>query len=624
MKLFSAGLTLVNVATVVALLLGILGGGLDSGFAGLALIAGTAAAVVAWIYSESYTLRSAAIPVATGRRRSKRAQPKEEPQPSLVLAPRRVWHFWTWAAAALFALFALRSFCWLLYVDGPGLKIQSPNNLGDLSLHLTYIKYFANGVALWPDNPIFVFSKLRYPVGIDLFNSLLLLAHVDLVRGLVWVGLLASLATFYGFYRWGGPFAVAAFLCNGGVAGYEFFRTLHFQDYQGEAIAWKSIPLTMFVTQRGLLYAIPAGLLLLLHWRRKFFSAAPNEQRTATSRGLIPWWVEWSLYATMPLYHVHTFLALSVVLGCWLVMGTPVMRKQIALLLAAAFLPATGMLWLITDHFQAKSILAWAPGWLESDPSFGKSIIRFWLVNFGLMLPLTLFLVGLAIWRMWKRCEEQKKFTLTTPVAFVVPAVAIFLFAFFVKTAPWGWDNTKLIIWAYFIILPFLWREVIATWFWPVRMGVCFVLFASGFVCLIGGLEVGSPGFDLVNRIELSRVETVVRRIPIEERFAGFPTYNHLLLLSGRKMVLGYPGHLWTQGFTYPPVESQLQALMLGAPDWRERAKGLHTRYLFWGEEEKRAYASSTQPWRDKSAVVASGNWGTIYDLEGDPAASLH
>jgi hypothetical protein len=45
--------------------------------------------------------------------------------------------------------------------------------------------------------------------------------------------------------------------------------------------------------------------------------------------------------------------------------------------------------------------------------------------------------------------------------AFVMPAAAIFLFALFVKTAPWGWDNTKLIIWAYFICLPFLWRELI-------------------------------------------------------------------------------------------------------------------------------------------------------------------
>src|SRR6266581_1183369 len=187
--------------------------------------------------------------------------------PSALMRYRRVWF---WAVAVCFAVFAVRSFCWLLYIDSSELKIQSPNNLGDLSLHLTLINNFANGVALWPDNPIFVFSKLRYPAGIDLFNALLSLVHVDLLIGLVWVGLLSSLAIFYGFYRWGGTFAVAGFLFNGGVAGFQFLKTFQFLDYQGTAadiahkpIAWKSIALSMLVTQRGWLYAIPAGLVLL-------------------------------------------------------------------------------------------------------------------------------------------------------------------------------------------------------------------------------------------------------------------------------------------------------------------------------------------------------------------------
>ena len=103
----------------------------------------------------------------------------------------------------------------------------------------------------------------------------------------------------------------------------------------------------MFVTQRGLLYAIPAGLLLLLHWRRKYFPGERSETAGAR-RGLVPWWVEWSLYATMPLFHVHTFLALSIVLGFWLLIGTWETRKQVALLLAAAFRP--GDLDRLADH----------------------------------------------------------------------------------------------------------------------------------------------------------------------------------------------------------------------------------------------------------------------------------
>ena len=63
-------------------------------------------------------------------------------------------------------------------------------------------------------------------------------------------------------------------------------------------------------------------------------------------------------------------------------------------------------------------------------------------------------------------------------------------------------------------------------------------------------------------------------------------------------------------------LENRLGPLMLGAPDWRERASALQARYIFWGNEENRAYASSTQPWRGKAKVVATGFWGTIYDLQ--------
>ena len=94
-----------------------------------------------------------------------------------------------WTAIVIFALFSLRAFLWLVFVDGDSIKVLSPNNLGDLSLHLTYIRFLLNGAAFWPDNPIFAGGKLTYPVGIDLFNSLLSLTDVDDLRGLIWVGL---------------------------------------------------------------------------------------------------------------------------------------------------------------------------------------------------------------------------------------------------------------------------------------------------------------------------------------------------------------------------------------------------------------------------------------------------
>jgi len=707
MKWLSAGLVFVNLSTVCGLLLGMAGNGLDKLSAIFALVAGAAFAVAAYLgtsdtdkpnsrrdaapdspgsTSKAIAPQRAQSEVALSKRAQRRLQ-KNASKPTRP--PWRYGKVWLWLVGACFLMFAVRSFCWLLYIDGNQLKIQSPNNLGDLGLHVTLIRNFTSGVALWPDNPIYVYSKLRYPAGMDLFNALLCLVHVDLIRGLVWTGLLASLATFYAFFRWAGAFGVAGFLFNGGMAGFQFLKTLKFLDYQGDkTIAWKSIALSMFVTQRGLLYAIPAGVLLLWHWREKFFPKAPiagvGDSETQASRiqrsGPLPFWVELSLYASMPLFHVHTFLALTIVLiflslferpseltfiinvarkdgvtGIGHLISHPAMwpevfhdapmRRHIGAVLAAALLPATFLVWLITDHFHAASMLEWHPGWVQesgdfaapffrigpvnfsgSSPVFGWLIqktwngaiapaFQFWLTNFGLWLPLILALIVLCGRRAWKagwRWGNRPP----QDVAFLLPAVAIFLFGLLVKTAPWDWDNLKLMVWGYFLVLPFLWTQLIARWPVDVRVVVCIALFGSGFITLLGGLAANRGGWGFADRTELDALGDAIQQLPVEARFAAYPTFNHPLLLQGRKVALGYPGHLWSQGFAdYTRPHNLLNQLMRGAGNWREIARTLRVRYIFWGREEKTNYPASTRPWETTLPLVASGQWGAIYDL---------
>src|SRR6266478_6011754 len=634
MKWLSAGVTFVNFSTVCGLILGMAANGLA-----------LSVAVAYLITSDPKTRIDILDSAEPGARLSKRAQRRLRRAGNLPSAPTAICKyrtFWTWVLAACFAIFAVRSFCWLLYIDGNQLKVQSPNNLGDLALHITYIRNFANGVSLWPDSPIYVFSKLRYPAGIDLFNALLCCLHLDLTRGLVWTGLLASLAAFYAFYRWGGSFALAGFLFNGGIAGFQILNSstfLKFLDYQGDkTIAWKSIALSMFVTQRGLLYAIPAGLLLLWSWREEFWgtgtqdrpasrpkgsrfdqsagspssfypnpsaiSSLPVEEAARLRgvrrhRGPLPFLVELSLYSSMPLFHVHTFLALSSVLACLFIMGEARTRKHVVTLLASALLPATFFVWLITDHFQAGSVLEWHPGWVQSDEDFARPFFSFWFLNLGILIPLVFVLIGLCMQRVWKtgiRWGDKLGDKLSEEVAFLLAATAIFVFAFFVKTAPWGWDNLKIMIWAYFLVLPFLWTHLIARWPMPVRVAICIALFGSGFVSFFGGLAAGRSGFGFADRAELNGVGDAVQKLPAEARFAAYPIYNHPLLLQGRKVVLGYPGHLWSEGFDYRETEEQLRELMEGAGDWRETARHLRARYLFWGREEKINYPLSTRP----------------------------
>jgi hypothetical protein len=132
MKGLSAGLTFVNVATVCAVLLGMIAGGLTTYLAALSLLIGLVAAAFAFM----------------GTHDPGRPVVAEEPG-----SRTRRWRgdrVWLYLLGLCFGFFAFRGFCWLLFLDGNTWKVQSPNNLGDLAIHITYIKTFANGVAIWP------------------------------------------------------------------------------------------------------------------------------------------------------------------------------------------------------------------------------------------------------------------------------------------------------------------------------------------------------------------------------------------------------------------------------------------------------------------------------------------
>ncbi len=182
--------------------------------------------------------------------------------------------------------------------------------------------------------------------------------------------------------------------------------------------------------------------------------------------------------------------------------------------------------------------------------------------------------------------------------------------------APWEWDNTKIMIWSYLGMLPFLHEMLleIPRWRGSSARSVCYMLFFSGFISLLGGLRDAS-GYEIAKRSELdSGGVRGARFAGGERRSRAWPTYNHPLLLSGCKMVEGYAGHLFSHGINYEPRDEELKAMMKGAPKWREIAAGLRVRYLFWGIREESQYPDSTQPWKNLP-VVATGDWGTIYDL---------
>src|SRR4029434_8689407 len=114
MKWVTAGVTFVNLSVVCGLLLGLAGRGLNTVNAALALVCGAAFAVVAFLGTRDDMVRKeAANRSASEQNTRKVSKPEEPPNAGIATALMRYRHVCFWAVAVCFAMFAVRSFCWL-------------------------------------------------------------------------------------------------------------------------------------------------------------------------------------------------------------------------------------------------------------------------------------------------------------------------------------------------------------------------------------------------------------------------------------------------------------------------------------------------------------------------------
>src|SRR5207244_3355980 len=205
-------------------------------------------------------------------------------------------------------------------------------------------------------------------------------------------------------------------------------------------------------------------------------------------------------------------------------------RGHVLTLVLSALIPATFFVWLVSDHFQASSVLEFHSGWAQNDGEFKMPFFRFWFFNFGILVPLAFTLIGLIAWQVYQS-REARRFELSAVLAIGLGAFVLACWRIGRHALSWRW---AVVIFLALIVLPLFGRQLIAQWELPMRAAVCFALFASGFVSLFGGLAAGKDGFGFANRGEVDAVGFAVRKMPLESRFAAWPTYNHPLLLDGR------------------------------------------------------------------------------------------
>ncbi len=492
-----------------------------------------------------------------------------------------------------FVIFAgLEHFLYLLYYSQHGLKTLHTNNFGDLSLHLQYIRYIAGGAHFWPDNPGFAGDLLRYPIGMDIYNALWEILGIPTDSHLFLAGFASTIAAVSIFHRWMGWWGVGAFFLNGGLANWKSLWTGMIYDFQ-DALSWKSFLLSLWITQRGFLFAIPAGVYLT-----KMIIDTLLDERTLRRDEKIVCAILW---ASLAWFHLHTFVVLSLALGILIVLY----RKLKLLIEVAMPSMAAGLVFFLTTSGLSKAgVLHIQPGWTVGQ----ENPFKFWLMNLG---PWLIF-ASAVLFRVFK-----KEFARLRPIAIL--SFVLFIVFTVVMVAPWDWDNIKVLIWLYLIISWLAWRTWVMKLSSSAALLIAFIAFFSGTISVISSLPGNSYGVELYRSAELWDAKAALSSLSSDAVLAVAPEPNHPAMFWGAKVAMGYTGHLWSHGIDSTTRENQIERMFHGDADWHALAKGAGVTHIYWGPNEKRKYAAFNPPWLQLLKNVSRSQTVQVYDLRSYP-----
>lgn len=485
---------------------------------------------------------------------------------------------------------AFRHFEYMFYFSGKNWWTLGINNFGDLPLHLTYIRYFSGGCSFWPANPYFSTELLRYPFGIDLYSALFESIGIPANTHLFILGILSFVVTLITIHRWLGWWGAGALFLNGGCAGWIFLKTGVLHDYQAN-LAWKNFFLSIFITQRGFLFAFPAGIYLLNLFFNICFKGKTLHQKLVVPVGF--------LWGILSFFSLHSFLAVSLMVGSWALI-TRTYKKFIPLLIIAVPI-ALFFILISTDMLQKSSVLHFKWGWMADN----QNILKFWWRNTGLWMLLPL-LIGYEVW----------KGTLIQYRWFFITILFWFFLFTFVMFAPWAWDNIKMMIWPYLCFCLLL-KEASENRI-PKKFEAIpgMILLFTGIVSLawsVGSTQTGHPLYRAADLINAKHIMDIISKDAV---FATTPTSRHPVSYWGKAIAVGYAGHMWSHGISAEENELHLKKIMTGDKNWKESAKTLGITHIYWGPEEIRLYGNHNQPWKSILSNISKIREIEVYELK--------
>jgi hypothetical protein len=201
---------------------------------------------------------------------------------------------------------------------------------------------------------------------------------------------------------------------------------------------------------------------------------------------------------------------------------------------------------------------------------------------------------------------------------FYVPFAFLFVLANVTKLAPWEWDNIKVLIYWFVGSLPLV--VVVIAWMWRkdaawkvVAALTVFVLTASG------GLDVwrvvsGQINYQVFSADAVTLADRIRAVTPPRSIFLNAPTYNTAVVLTGRRSLMRYPGHLSSHGIDYRGREDDVKKIYRGGPDAMGLLEKYGIEYVMISPEEREM--NPNDAFFSRFPVVAQSGKYRVYKIK--------
>jgi len=458
----------------------------------------------------------------------------------------------------------------LFYLKDGQYWIQDLSNLGDLSFHWGTIRYLAKGAHFWPENPIYIGHRFRYPFGMDFFNSLFENLGFPITAHLPLVTFFCLILTLYTLDVVGGPLLVFAVFFSAGF--YAFWNESNWDLYKiQEHIDFKNLFLTVLVTQRGFLYALPAGLYIFQAFKSYFAKEWKPNLFEKISLGVI--------WGGLGFFHLHSYFILSLYFGLWILWKKD-LKTWLWTLLVAIVVGMPFVINALIPEPGTNPLIHFSRGWARPED---VNYVLYWLKNMG---PWLVAVIGALIYFFRERRWQD----------FAPTALAFILFAIFAHLilAPWDWDNIKLIAWCYILAL-----LCIQDWLWNDRSAVTktvvfVVFFVPGLLIFVHSLPMYTHGTTWASERELNKATVLMKGQDVNQGLLVAPDYDHPALLLGYKLYMGYTGHVWSHGYNYGERENYLNLFFGGDATALNPIAKDQVHLIYQGPLEKRREKDAT------------------------------